>query len=400
MQATKLPRFAAAVVGLLLSHFAFSQTWTKTSAPTNGWSSLVCSADGTKIVAAAAGEYQAGSIYSSTNSGASWIKTTAPAKAWLSLASSADGIGLYAGPGYVAGTSYSPLYRSTNAGSTWTPTSSPAGDWTSVACSADGREVLAFQNSAGVYLSTNFGTSWTKTAAASPSYGFIASSADATRFVALDGDGRIFSFVNNGLGGTTTNFTFLNQKPVWNAVASSSDGINLVATSRTFSPIFVSTNSGAAWSPIHQDNLVWYSVASSASGATMVAGGAGAVYTSLDFGMSWRSNSLPKLTWLAVACSADGNRLVAAASGGAIYISESTPHPKLIPTNSDSGLILSWTPPSIPFELQANTDLITTNWTIVSATPLLDIVSLRNYVVLPTTGNHAFYRLKAPEKGP
>ena len=78
-------------------------TWTQTSAPGNSWSSVASSADGTKLVAAAdfdgvwdGTNYGDGLIYTSTNSGATWTPTTAPSEHWSAVASSADGSNIVA----------------------------------------------------------------------------------------------------------------------------------------------------------------------------------------------------------------------------------------------------------------------------------------------------------------
>jgi len=68
-------------------------TWTPTSTPNNTWSSAACSADGTKLVAAASGLGGDGLIYTSPDSGASWmpINLAVPGYPVVAVASSADG---------------------------------------------------------------------------------------------------------------------------------------------------------------------------------------------------------------------------------------------------------------------------------------------------------------------
>ena len=63
--------------------------------------------------------------------------------------------------------------------------------------------------------------------------------------------------------------------------------------------------------------------------------------------------------------------------------------------HSNGLVILSWTVPAIPFVLQQNSDLTTTNWTDVPATPTLNLTNLHYEESLPApiTGSH-FYRLK------
>jgi len=72
-------------------------TWTRTGAPSNAWSSVASSADGTKLAALTlsywSGGAGAGEAYISTDSGATWaLGGPLPAEeAWCALASSADG---------------------------------------------------------------------------------------------------------------------------------------------------------------------------------------------------------------------------------------------------------------------------------------------------------------------
>ena len=101
------------------------------------WSSMTSSADGTKLVAI--GDY--GSIWTSTNSGATWQKSVGTEnKAWKSLTSSADGTKL------AVIQSYS-LWTSTDSGATWheIPNTSPY-SWTSITSSADGTKLAATED--------------------------------------------------------------------------------------------------------------------------------------------------------------------------------------------------------------------------------------------------------------
>jgi DNA-binding beta-propeller fold protein YncE len=114
----------------------------------------------------------------------------------------------------------------------------------------------------------------------------------------------------------------------WDSVASSADGSVLVAVannnpmlSTPGGPIFISTNSGAAWALAAgaPTNGLWETVACSADGSKMIAAGGGGVgsyvfpiYTSSDTGATWVSNNAPVANWQSVASSADGTKLVAA----------------------------------------------------------------------------------------
>ena len=116
-------------------------SWTRTSAPSNHWSSVASSADGSKLVAVAQYDiYHEGDpapIYTSPDSGASWTQTSAPNKYWTSVASSADGSKL------VAVALVNSIYTSADSGATWVQTSAPSNYWWSVASSADGTKLVA-----------------------------------------------------------------------------------------------------------------------------------------------------------------------------------------------------------------------------------------------------------------
>jgi len=66
--------------------FAYSVTWATTTAPQAYWSSIASSADGTKLAATSASDpfdtfANDGSIYISTDGGATWAKLDASGKA-------------------------------------------------------------------------------------------------------------------------------------------------------------------------------------------------------------------------------------------------------------------------------------------------------------------------------
>jgi photosystem II stability/assembly factor-like uncharacterized protein len=86
-----------------------------------------------------------------------WVLTDAPTNlVWSSIACSADGSRL------VAGTYGSGIYLSTDAGSTWSPGGAPTTNSTcsSVVSSADGTRLAALDNGY-VYTSADAGITWT-----------------------------------------------------------------------------------------------------------------------------------------------------------------------------------------------------------------------------------------------
>jgi hypothetical protein len=265
-----------------------------------------------------------------------------------------------------------------------------------MACSADGTKV-AVAGSGVVCVSTNSGVTWTTNNAAS--YVALAFSADGTKL-----------FGSSGSIGISTNYGLTWEdisEPdlISYSVACSADGSKLVvANSLPYTPGYISTNSGATWTPISVlggCNMV----ASSADGTTIAAAGYwdGVVCTSTDFGATWTTNDVPVGEWFGVASSADGNKLVAVigainnyGSGGAVYTSYTPPSPQLNLAPASGNLALSWVVPSTNFVLQQNLDLTTGNWVTLTNTPALNFTSLQNQVTLSPVGSEGFYRLAAP----
>ena len=127
-------------------------TW-KASGPTDIWQAIASSADGTKLVAVAQAANGSGGIYTSTNSGLTWTAwTNMPANVWSAVASSSDGTRLFAVAGLQIATQWlqgdGSIYTSTNSGATWTRTSAPTNDWTAVASSADGTRLVGRRGTA------------------------------------------------------------------------------------------------------------------------------------------------------------------------------------------------------------------------------------------------------------
>lgn len=383
--------------GLLIGFYLFTwdnpilaQTWTPTPInSTNNWGPVACSADGTKLVVA---NYQAGPIYTSTNSGMTWATNSVPDQDWKSVATSADGSEFFA-----VNIDNNLLYISTNCGTTWFSNNVPGLTRSeAMACSADGTKV-AVAGGGVICVSTDSLATWTTNNPTT--YDALAFSADGTKLFASGGSIGIST--NYGLTWADIGEPNLDSY----SVACSADGSRLVvANSLPYSPGYISTNSGATWTPISVlggCNMV----ASSAEGTTIAAAGywGGVVCTSTDFGATWTTNDLPVGEWFGVASSADGNKLVAviggfnnAGSGGAVYTSYTPPSPQLNLAPASGNLTLSWVVPSTNFFLQQNLDLTTGNWVTLTNTPTLIFTNLQNQVMLTPVSSEGFYRLAAP----
>lgn len=398
---TKYPTLitvAAGVFFALVATCAPAQEWTQTTAPSTNWSALASSADGSKLIATARGSFTENvPIYISTNAGVTWQESTPPLTNydWSSVASSADG-------GRLVASSRAGVYTSTNFGADWVYQTNHF--FGSLASSADGTRLVGAE-SYHVFTSADAGVSWQPSGVDGGEC--VASSADGTKLVtayfAYPGQlfGGIFTSTNAGFNWTRTSAP-LDYWTGWTALASSADGVKLAATIGPTGwptgpgPIFVSTNGGGTWQASGSLTSFWFSVASSADGATLVASGSTGTYTSADAGKNWGwvTNVPPGLNGRAyVSCSADGKTLAVALAGGGIWISRTTPTPSLNLARAGTNVVASWTVPSLDFVLQQNPNLSETNWTDVPIPPVLNLTNLQQEVLVPKVGTR-FFRLK------
>jgi len=389
-------KLTAAVLVLIGSIPLRAENWIQTAAPITNWSSLTCSADGTKLAATAA----KGPIYVSTNSGFSWTETSAPVADWRSIASSADGRVLAAWKF----NSYDPslgsfgsVYISTNGGATWLLSPLPEDAQQQLAVSADGAWIAGCWSSdyptqgGRIYLSTDSGASWST----KPGDYHI-------KCIALSADGSTLA-VSGGVSITvSTNFG-----DAWHMAAGGKFG--LVALSSDASTMLVgglpmwdfgfhfSTNAGRTWATADLPPGNWCP-AVSADGRQFVAAGivdglGFSLYTSPDAGATWVEG--PRgLTNPTLAVSADAKRIVAAErEGGGIHILQSTPKPQLEIASSATAVKISWVVPSTPFTLQQSTSQKLGDWQDVGHEPVFNYSNLHCEVTVPVGTSTVFYRL-------
>jgi hypothetical protein len=400
------------------TQFLDAQTWIQTSAPSNTWSCLAASADGSVLVAG----QSPGSVYVSTNSGAAWTPGIVANQYWASVAASADGTRLVAAAEYVSADYPGGIFVSTNSGSTWTTNSLSAADmyWSSVASSADGQTLAAVapymdlplgSDPGAVFSSTNAGTTWVSNSIDN-AIG-LAMSADGTKMIVVAFP-QVWRSTNSGASWTPDAAAPAVDSwgPRSQFIASSADGNKLAlcvlsAPDNSFlGQIYLSTNFGDAWNPSTAPTNHWNFLASSADGKTLLAAPSyvwpGPLYVSTNFGATWSTNNSPLQGWGAVASSADGGKWFADvttdtngdAGTGPIYLSQSIPSPWLNITPASGASTLSWLVPSTNFVLEQSSDLF--NWLEVTNAPVLDLNNLQDEVVLSPTNNLGFYRLRTP----
>jgi photosystem II stability/assembly factor-like uncharacterized protein len=374
------------------SYGASGQDWMETSAPRNAWRTIVLSADGRKMAAAADHYSGDGLVYTSADSGTTWVAMNAPTSRWDAISASADGMKLAAsGNGNV--------YTSSDFGTNWFLRTNIS--FQSLVLSADGTRIVG-ASAFNVYTSTNSGEFWSLSSGMGSCIG---SSADGVKLVsayfAYPGhiEGGIFTSTNAGNTWNPTSAP-LDLTTGWNSLASSADGMKLAATIGYTSwptgpgPIYTSSNGGETWIVSGSPTSHWFSVGSSADGTKLVAAGDSGLFTSTNSGATWITNGPPGNNRTFVASSADGNTLAAVVEGGGIYIFYSTPTPTLRITILDTNVILSWTVPSIEFAVQQKPDLNSPNWTTVTNNPKLNLTNLENEVVVSPTKMNIFYRLR------
>ncbi len=386
------------LVGLLTPlRPASGQTWTQSAAPTMNWRAVAASADGSRLAAIAS----PGLMHSSTNGGDTWTAAPdAPNTPYLaSVASAADGMNL-AVTSYDWVHNYGSVYVSTNGGSTWTNISLPA---VAAAWSAGGSKLLvagigAYLGPGSIWIATDAATTWNLSSAPTTNWSAIAASADGIKLVAGASKlgGPFWSAVEGPIylsrdAGATWNPASV-PNGVWSSVASSADGATLMAGG--LDSIYLSTNGGAAWTTTSVPATNWNSVACSADGTRLLAAGAAGVYASTDSGATWFSSGVPSAAWQGVAASADGCKWIAAAQAGGIWTAQVSRMPRLSIAPLGNGVLLSWTVPSTDFTLQQREELTATNWADTAAAATLNSTTLQYQVLAPATRPGRFYRLK------
>ena len=145
--------------------------------------------------------------------------------------------------------------------------------------------------------------------------GEVASSADGTQLFAAPIFGNLYTSSDSG-----TTWTQRQAVQYWRSIASSADGIKLVATDLGSTLVLTSTDAGLTWTVRLLGKECW-GVASSADGNRLTAvANNGQIYVSNDAGVTWSARDSNR-KWIAVASSADGSKQVAVVQGGQIYTS-------------------------------------------------------------------------------
>ena len=274
-----------------------------------------------------------GNVWNSFDSGKNWSQVNIGTLRLESITSSSDGTRL-------ATVQFNgDIWKSNDSGATWNNIGVGASKvWIAIASSSDGVKLIAAVFTENLWLSSDSGENW-KELSGSPSYPTVnqvwhdvASSSNGNKLVAVSEPTvgfRGYVWISNNSGESwTTNSPQLN----WNAVASSSDGVKLVAG--VFGGnIWISVNSGDNWSelpagPLYPTiNQDWISITSSSDGskiAAAVGGTGGYIWISNNSGMTWQQKASNR-NWQSITSSTDGTQLAAVIggppTGGNIWIS-------------------------------------------------------------------------------
>jgi len=159
----------------------------------------------------------------------------------------------------------------------------------------------------------------------------VASSSDGVKLVAGASNGNLYTSADSGVTWTQRTIAGTHN---WSMIVSSSDGTKLVAYDLTYgtNALYASTDSGVTWikRTSASSQLLWQAIALSGDGSKLVAAdgydtdlGTGYVYTSTDLGITWAiRGSVPQGSAISFAVSSDGTKMVGAQSQpGYIYTS-------------------------------------------------------------------------------
>ena len=257
-----------------------------------------------------------------------WVDLTGvPSNEWTAIATSADGSKVVAALKNPDNIYTSKIYSSSDSGATWTDRSGAGSDkWYQVAMSANGSTIIAGGESKFV-VSTNSGANWSTISG-------YTSSGDGNLLIAATSDGHLF---------TLTGLTWTERAPVpsnftnnWSNIITDSTGSTIFVSryqESTSGDLYKSTDSGATWSkqsnfPGQQMNSGQLTCDATCAkiyanpyyipGGFNYLGNAFGIWSSLDGGATWTQENVlnPHLyRGFVIAMSSNGKK---------IYASEST----------------------------------------------------------------------------
>ncbi|MFN3660701.1 MAG: WD40/YVTN/BNR-like repeat-containing protein, partial [Brevinematales bacterium] len=199
--------------------------------------------------------------------------------------------------------------------------------WTSIASSADGTRLLAcigWPNKGYIYTSSDGGENWQERKQAGVRFWEkVASSSDGMKLVALsyeEGDDGGYIYTSSDGGSTWTKRTEAGER-WWEAVDISSDGTKIIAAASD-SAIYTSLDGGESWYNGDREDS-WDDIALAGNGSLM--GGViegNYLYLSTNAGTNWLAHTnLGKKDWTAISIAGDGTKIIASVYNGTLWIS-------------------------------------------------------------------------------
>lgn len=356
----KLMRSAVSLLLILFAVQSLSQsqsfgatftTWTQRASALS-WTSVVCSTN----CEIAYGAVNGGTIYKSTDGGATWSSlTNSGTYSWRALATSGNGDIVY---GAVSG-GY--IYKSVDGGQSWSTANGVANrSWISLTTDSTGATIAGGVSSGSVWLSTDSAGTWSEvtTIGTSKIWKGLTITPAGTVIVAGASTGEIWRGVLSSGSWTWTNITSgkttsplyggaaINLATLgWNSLAIDTTGDRIAAISND---LYFTSDGGATWKNITWGNYSWGSVSGSSDLKTMLIlanNGCGTncrphIVTTSDY-LTF-TESIVGSVWVAYSSgdfAQDASRAIAATSASYIYTAGDAYVPVATPANT--------TPPSI-----------------------------------------------------
>lgn len=206
---------------------------------------------------------------------------------------------------------------------------------------------------------------------------YFASATNQIRLAARYYRGRIYEYSNSTLTDKNLDTSGTN----WASIFSSDDQTKLVVA-RDDGLIYFSDNSGITFQTINSPGKYNFTLSSTPKGSALIA----VVTVAKDYGEE--SSELVRKNvkdWYSVGVSANGDKMV--------VTSESAPVLSIM--NSNNIVVVSWSASFTNFVLQQSRNLTATNWTDVTNSLSVNVVSGQNEVTLPSTMTNNFFRLSS-----
>lgn len=226
-----------------------------------------------------------------------------------------QGIGGSSDGQYLIATAYgSGLYRSSDWGNTWTQSTQTSGNWENVSVTGDGMYALANIN-ANVYRSIDWGNTWALVATATKPVSKVSVSTNAQYMYFIAYNGKIYRSTDFGVTWEQTE-----SDRTWGNMSCSADGKYVYAatnnTTLTTNGIYVSSDYGMTFVKTTAPNSAWNGLCVCRNGEMVYAAiNGGQVYKTGDYGATWQILSAsPSSDWYIMGGSETGKYVVSVSS--------------------------------------------------------------------------------------